>query len=90
MKHSLVPLFLFLVLGVQAADLKLATGDMELTFTKVSTGYQTHLIYNGTDMPFIEAGKPAYLEVQGKPVSGSKAEFPLTGQYYITPRLLCL
>ena len=70
MKHSLVPLFLFLVLGVQAANLKLATGDMELTFTKVSTGYQTHLIYNGTDMPFIEAGKPAYLEVQGKPVSG--------------------
>ena len=41
MKHSLVPLFLFLVLGVQAADLKLATGDMELTFTKVSAGYQT-------------------------------------------------
>ena len=70
MRYCAVLLSLFLAAGVQAADLKLAAGDVELTFTKVAAGYQTHLTYNGTDLPFIEAGKPAYLEVQGKPVAG--------------------
>lgn len=70
MRYCTVLLSLFLTVGVQAADLKLAAGDVELTFTKVADGYRTNLTYNGTDLPFIEAGKPAYLEVQNKPVAG--------------------
>lgn len=70
MKHCLILLVSFLSLSAAASTLTLQSGDMALTFNSSADGYSTALTYKGTDIPFLVAGQPAYLEVQNRAVSG--------------------
>ncbi|MBR1808165.1 MAG: T9SS type A sorting domain-containing protein [Paludibacteraceae bacterium] len=52
-----------------AENIKITSGDVVMTFSAVDGGYQTNLSYKGTDIPFIEVGKPASLEVMKRTYS---------------------
>ena len=70
MRRCLVLLLSILSLSSWASTMKLTSGDVTLEFTSSSEGYVTKLSYKGTEIPFLVAGQPAYLEVQNKVVSG--------------------
>ena len=69
MKKIFLLVTIFSCMMVSAADVKLISGDVTLSFTSTEMGYLTHVAYKGTDMPFIVEGQPATLEVMKRTYS---------------------